>query len=31
MLKDFLLSLLELIKRAANFIIINPRLFTNIG
>ena len=31
MLKDSLLSLLELIKRAANFIILDSRLFANLG
>jgi len=31
MLKDFLLSVLELVKRAANPIILDPRLFANLG
>jgi len=31
MLKDSLLSLLKLIKRAANSIILDSRLFTNLG
>ena len=31
MLKDFLLSLLEPVKRAANSIILNPRPFANLG
>jgi len=31
MLKDFLFSLLKPVKRAANLIILNSRLFTNLG
>ena len=31
MLKNSLFSLLEPIKRTANLIILNPRLFTNLG